>query len=160
MATLTYMEIERKYLVVSGAYKKEAEAISHIVQGFLNTDPMRTVRIRIQNEKAYLTIKGISNEAGTIREEWELEIDRDMALQMLDICEESLIEKNRYHVRVGDQVYEVDEFLGDNAGLVIAEIELNSEDEKFSQPGWLGDEVTGDVRYYNSQLSKNPFMRW
>jgi CYTH domain-containing protein len=154
------IEIERKFLVLSEAFKKEAFQHTRIVQGFLNTDPERTVRVRIRGEKAYLTVKGISNEAGTIRTEWEKEIDVSEAEKLIKLCEESVIEKERYEVQVGDHVFEVDEFFGKNSGLIIAEIELSSENERFEKPSWLGKEVTGDIKYYNSQLSKKPFETW
>ena len=154
------MEIERKFLVISQDYRKEATADLTILQGFLSTDPERTVRIRIQNNEALLTIKGISNKTGTVRKEWEFPIDIDAAREMLLICERPLIEKKRYLVSVGNHLFEIDEFYGENEGLIIAEIELESEDEAFIKPTWLGTEVTGDIRYYNSQLSKKPFRAW
>ncbi len=154
------MEIERKFLVVSEDYKQEAVSSSHIIQGFLNTDPERTVRIRIRDDEACLTIKGKSNEAGTIRHEWEVDIAFEMAKELLQISEGPVIEKTRYLVVVGKHTFEVDEFAGDNEGLVIAEIELSEEKEVFGRPEWLGREVTGDVKYYNSQLSKIPYKEW
>lgn len=154
------MEIERKFLVISPDYRKEAKSSSHIIQGFLNTDPERTVRIRIKDEEAFLTVKGKSNIAGTIRNEWEMKIEREAALQMLDICERPLIEKVRYLIEMGDHQFEVDEFAGENDGLILAEVELEQEDETFKKPQWLGKEVTGDIRYYNSQLIKKPFRLW
>jgi len=158
--TLHMIEIERKFQVTSQAYKKEAFKSTHIVQGFLNTHPMRTVRIRIKGNQGFLTVKGKSNEAGTIRTEWEKDIDVVEADSLLKLCEEGVIEKIRYEIKAGKHVFEVDEFLGDNLGLTIAEIELNEENEKFETPNWLGKEVTGDVKYYNSQLSKKPFKSW
>lgn len=154
------MEIERKFLVVSQDYRKEAISELSIIQGFLNTEPERTVRIRIQDNEAFLTVKGISNEAGTLRNEWEFNIDINAAREMMHICERPLIEKKRYLVKVGKHLFEVDEFYGDNEGLIIAEIELQTEDEDFIKPHWLGTEVTGDINYYNSQLSKKPFREW
>ncbi|WP_394748269.1 CYTH domain-containing protein [Spongiimicrobium salis] len=154
------IEIERKFLVNSDAYKQQAFRKERIVQGFLNTAPERTVRIRIQGEKAYLTIKGKSNKQGTSRFEWEKVIPKTDAEALLPLCEKGVIEKVRYHVSCEDHVYEVDEFFGDNAGLVIAEIELRHEDEAFTRLDWLGREVTGDTRYYNSQLSKQPYNTW
>ena len=158
--TLHMIEIERKFQVTSQSYKKEAYKSTRIVQGFLNTDPNRTVRIRIKGNQGFLTVKGKSNEAGTIRTEWEKEIEAAEAETLLTLCEEGLIEKIRYEIKAGKHVFEVDEFFGDNLGLTIAEIELNEENEKFDKPHWLGKEVTGDVKYYNSMLSKKPFKAW
>ena len=154
------IEIERKFQVTSEAFKKDAFKSTRIVQGFLNTHPMRTVRIRIKGDQGFLTVKGISNEAGTIRTEWEKEIDVDKADSLLKLCEEGIIEKMRYEIKTGKHIFEVDEFFGENLGLTIAEIELNEEHESFEKPNWLGKEVTGDVKYYNSQLSKKPFKTW
>ena len=154
------LEIERKFLVLSEAFKKEAFTQTRIIQGFLNTHPERTVRVRIRGEKAFITVKGISNTAGTIRTEWENEIDVSDAENLLKLCEEGMIEKIRYEVKVGNHVFEVDEFFGSSEGLIIAEVELFSENESFEKPAWLGKEVTGDIKYYNSQLSKKPFKTW
>ncbi len=154
------IEIERKYLVRSDAYKEEALSKERIVQGFLNTHPSRTVRIRISGDFGYLTVKGRSNESGTSRFEWEKEITVHEAESLLKLCEEGNIEKMRYRVHVGKHVFEVDEFYGKNEGLVLAEIELDGENEQFQKPDWLGQEVTGDIKYYNSQLSKQPFKSW
>lgn len=154
------IEIERKYLVRSNAYKTEAISKERIVQGFLNTHPSRTVRIRISGDFGYLTVKGSSNESGTSRFEWEKEITVHEAESLLKLCEEGNIEKMRYRVHVGKHVFEIDEFHGDNEGLVIAEIELEQEDEVFDIPHWLGHEVTGQAQYYNSQLSRKPFKYW
>ena len=154
------MEIERKFLVVSEDYKHEAVSSSQIIQGFLNTDPERTVRIRIRDKEAWLTIKGKSNEAGTIRNEWEIAIAYEMARELLAISEGPVIEKIRYLVPAGDHTFEVDKFYGDNDGLVIAELELDEEDEEYLSPPWLGREVTGEIKYYNSQLSKTPYKEW
>ena len=154
------MEIERKFLVSSDQYRHEAEEVNHLVQGFLNTDPHRTVRVRVYNNKGYLTIKGISSNSGVSRKEWEFEIDPGQAKELMVLSEDPVIEKKRYLVRAGNHRFEVDEFEGANAGLVIAEIELQREDEEFDKPSWLGKEVTGDIKYYNAQLSKNPFGKW
>ncbi len=154
------IEIERKFLISSDSYKRVATTKSRIVQGFLNTDPNRTVRIRIRADKGFITIKGMSNTSGTSRFEWEKEIAVHEAEALLLRCEKSILEKIRYEVPVGKHIFEVDEFSGNNKGLVMAEVELNSEDEVFEKPDWLGKEVTGDVRYYNSQLSKMPFANW
>lgn len=157
---MEYLEIERKFLVNSDAYKVEAKSQTKIRQGFLNRDPERTVRVRIKSDKGYLTIKGKGNDSGTTRFEWEKEISHTEAADLIDLCEPILIEKNRYKVFMGKHVFEVDEFLGANTGLVIAEVELKHEDEEFIRPNWLGDEVTGEDKYYNSQLSINPFKDW
>jgi len=154
------LEIERKFLVLSEEYKSEAYQKTKIVQGFLNTHKERTVRIRVKGEKAFLTIKGISNLKGTTRLEWEKEIPVSEAEMLLNLCEPNLIEKTRFEIKVNNHIFEVDEFYGENEGLVIAEIELSSENETFTKPSWLGKEVTGDVRFYNSQLSKKPYRNW
>ena len=154
------MEIERKFLVTSDQYRREADEVSYMVQGFLNTDPYRTVRVRLYNNKGYLTIKGISSKSGTTRNEWEFEIDVESARELMELAEDLLVEKKRYLVRLGKHCIEVDEFEGSNAGLVIAEIELQHEDEEFERPAWLGKEVTGEIKYYNAQLSKKPFEKW
>ncbi|WP_420320738.1 CYTH domain-containing protein [Flagellimonas sp.] len=157
---MEHLEIERKFLVKSEAYKEEANNQTRIVQGFLNTHPERTVRVRIKGDKAFLTVKGMSNASGTTRFEWEMEIAVPEAINLIDLCEEVILEKIRYKVPSGDHIFEVDEFLGENKGLVVAEIELDHEDEPFEKPVWLGKEVTGEVQYYNSQLSKKPFKIW
>ncbi len=154
------LEIERKFLIISQVYKNEAFNSTRIVQGFLNTHPERTVRVRIKGDKGFITVKGKSNDAGTIRTEWENEIRLTEAEMLLKICEEGIIEKTRYEIRAGDHIFEVDEFSGDNQGLIIAEIELSSENEAFEKPKWLGKEVTGEIKYYNSQLSNQPFNTW
>ncbi|MBX2827551.1 MAG: CYTH domain-containing protein [Flavobacteriaceae bacterium] len=154
------IEIERKFLVNTDAYKSEAFSKKRIVQGFLNTHPERTVRVRIKGEKGFITIKGISNETGTSRFEWEKEISVQEAEVLIPLCEKGIIDKVRYEVKLKNHIFEIDEFLGDNVGLTLAEIELNDEGEDFPKPHWLGDEVTGDVRYYNSQLSKQPYTQW
>jgi len=154
------IEIERKFLVVSEAYKNDAVRKYRIVQGFLNTDPERTIRIRIKGELGFITVKGKSNKSGTTRFEWEKSIDLSEAKNLLNLCEEGVLEKYRYEVKIGKHVYEVDEFHGVNKGLVVAEIELQNEGETFIKPKWLGEEVTGDIKYYNSQLSQKPFSAW
>ena|SRR5690606_30168197 len=153
-------ETERKFLVTSSEFKKKAFKKNRVVQAFLNTDPQRTVRVRINAGNAYLTIKGSSNVSGMTRFEWEKEIEVDEAEELLKLCLPGKIEKIRHFVEVGSHIYEIDEFLNDNEGLVIAEIELHSEDEVFEMPSWLGEEVTGQIKYYNSQLSQNPFGNW
>ena len=154
------MEIERKFLVNSDEYRRAAHAQILIIQGFISTDPERTVRVRLYNDKGYITIKGISNKQGTSRMEWEFEIDPGQARELMELSAEPLIEKIRFLVQVGDHLFEVDEFEGENAGLIIAELELDSENEDFPKPAWLGEEVTGDPKYYNAQLSKIPFNQW
>ncbi|MBU3820498.1 CYTH domain-containing protein [Flavobacteriaceae bacterium XHP0103] len=154
------IEIERKFLVTSNAFKQEANRKYRITQGFLNTDKERTVRVRVKGDKGVLTIKGLSENRGLSRFEWEKDITVTDAENLLKICEKGVIDKIRYEVMVGNHIFEVDEFFGDNKGLVIAEIELDNENEFFEKPIWLGKEVTGDVRYYNSQLSKQPFKTW
>jgi len=153
-------EVERKFLVLNDDYRKEAFSTINIQQGFLNTDPYRTVRVRLAGDQAQITIKGISSENGTTRYEWEKEIPFSEAETLLRLCELNLIEKKRYLINSGAFVFEVDEFLGENEGLVIAEIELEFEEQEFIKPNWLGKEVTGDVRYYNSLLAKTPYRNW
>lgn len=154
------IEIERKFLVTSEAFKNEAFKVVRIIQGFLNRDPERTVRVRLKDEEGVLTVKGLSSDDGLIRFEWEKEIAKVDAKRLLEFCEEGVIDKIRYEVKVGNHVFEVDEFFGDNKGLIIAEIELKTEDEIFEKPDWLGKEVTGDTKYYNSQLSIQPYTLW
>lgn len=154
------IEIERKFLVLSNDFINDAFAQKRIVQGYLSSNPERTVRVRIKGDKGYLTIKGKSSANGTTRLEWEREISLMDAETLLNICESGIIDKVRYEVKVGHHVYEVDIFSGENDGLVMAEIELESESETFERPKWLGEEVTNDERYYNAYLSKNPFTRW
>ncbi|WP_456406888.1 CYTH domain-containing protein [Caldithrix abyssi] len=153
-------EIERKFLVKDDSFKQQAFKSTRIVQGYLSSVPERTVRVRIKGEKGYLTIKGIGNASGASRFEWEMEIPKEDAENLLKICEPGVIDKTRYLVKNGDLTFEVDEFYGENEGLVIAEIELKSEDQAFEKPAWLGREVTGDTRFYNSMLMKNPFKNW
>ena len=154
------IEIERKFLVKSKVFKEAAMSQNRIVQGFLNTNPERTVRVRIKGAQGFLTIKGKSNKTGTARYEWEKNIAVADAEELLQLCEEGVIEKIRYEIRQGNHVFEVDEFYGLNAGLIVAEVELSEENEVFQKPVWLGSEVTGQPKYYNSQLSKHPFKKW
>ena len=153
-------EIERKFLVTSEAFKKEAFAQNRIAQGYLSAVAERTVRVRIKGNKGFLTIKGASNTSGLTRFEWEKEIPVNEAAALLKLCEKGIIDKIRFEVKMGNHVFEIDEFYGDNEGLVMAEIELKSETETFEKPSWLGKEVTSDNRYYNSYLSKNPYKNW
>jgi len=157
---MNMIEIERKFLVVSEEYKSESYKSTRITQGFLSTDPERTVRVRIKGNQGFLTIKGKSNTSGTSRFEWEKEIDLQEAEALFKLCKKGIIDKIRYEVKSNMHIYEIDEFFGDNNGLVVAEIELNSEEEFFEKPNWLGVEVTGEVKYYNSKLSTTPFCEW
>jgi adenylate cyclase len=152
-------EIERKFLV-KGEFKNLASKETRIVQGYLSSVPERTVRVRIKGDKGFITIKGIGSASGATRYEWEKEIPTSEVEELLKICEPGVIDKSRFLVKVGNHTFEVDEFYGENKGLTIAEIELSSESESFVKPDWLGDEVTGDTKYYNSMLMKNPFTKW
>ena len=154
------IEIERKFLITSDEYKTAAFAKNEIAQGYLNSTPERTVRVRIKGNKGYLTIKGKGNESGMSRFEWEKEIPVSEAKSLLELCEKGFISKTRFEIKVGNHVYEVDEFYGENSGLVVAEIELQSETETFEKPSWLGNEVTNNEQYYNAYLSKTPFKNW
>lgn len=153
-------EIERKFLVVNDDFKSHSFKTKYIKQGFLNSHKERVVRIRIIDDNAYLTVKGISNVTGTSRFEWEKPISTKEAENLMLLCEPGIIEKKRYYHKVGDHIFEVDEFFGANEGLVIAEIELSHEQEFFEKPNYLGLEVTGEEKYYNSNLSTNPFNKW
>ena len=155
----THIEIERKFLV-AGDFMQDACDSQHIAQGYLCSSSGRTVRVRLKGEKGYLTIKGPTGENGMSRYEWEKEIPAEEASQLIALCESGLIDKTRYIVPYGDHTFEVDVFHGDNEGLVIAEVELRSEDEEFQRPVWLGKEVTGDRRYYNSMLIRHPYKMW
>ena len=154
-----FQEIERKFLV-NGDYKSCAESHHRIVQGYICSDPARTVRVRISGNKGYITVKGRNRDGELARFEWEKEISVHEAEALLDLCEPGVIEKYRYIVPFEGHVFEVDEFYGANEGLVMAEVELTSENETIISPDWLGDEVTGDRRYYNSYLSVHPFNTW
>ena len=152
-------EIERKFLV-TGAFKSSATKSIRITQGYLSSLPERTVRVRIQGDKGFITIKGVGNDSGISRFEWEKEIPVAEAEELLKICESGIIDKTRYLVPAGNHIFEVDEFYGDNEGLILAEVELTSEGELFEKPAFIGQEVTGDVNYYNSMLVKNPYKKW
>ena len=154
------LEIERKFLVKDDSYKRMAYHASRIAQGYICSSRGRTVRVRIRDDKGYLTIKGPSDQQGLGRYEWEKEIPLGEAQELMKLCEPGMIDKTRYLVRSGKHVFEVDEFYGENEGLTIAEVELESEDENYEKPDFVGDEVTGDVRYYNSFLMKKPFCSW
>lgn len=152
-------EIERKFLV-QGEFKSSAYASERIVQGYLSSVPERTVRVRALGDKGFLTIKGVADKEGVSRYEWEKEIPVSEALELMKLCEPGIIDKVRYFVKCGTHIFEVDEFQGENAGLIMAEVELRSAAEDFERPGWLGEEVTGDKRYYNAMLSKQPYAKW
>ena len=154
------LEIERKYLVLDDSYKREAFSSYHIQQGYICSGRGRTVRIRIRDERAYLTIKGPSVNGGLSRSEFEYAIPLADAQELMKLCEPGIIDKTRWLVKSGDFTFEVDEFHGDNAGLVVAEVELQSETDQPVLPSFIGKEVTGDRRYYNSQLRSNPYSNW
>lgn len=153
------LEIERKFLV-KGDFKSHAHQCEDVAQGYLSSVAERAVRVRLKGNKAFITVKGMSSDDGRSRYEWEKEISTEDARDLLALCEPGRIEKKRYLIDCGEHTYEVDEFLGDNEGLVVAEVELNAVDEHFEKPDWLGDEVTGDEKYYNAALSKYPFKNW
>lgn len=156
------LEIERKFLVHKrdGEYKKQAYSSSRIKQGYICSGHGRTVRVRVRDEKGYLTIKGPSSHGGMTRYEFEKEITLDEAEHLMSLCEPGIIDKTRYLVKSGDHTFEVDEFYGENDGLVMAEVELHSEDEAYDKPNFIAEEVTGDKRFYNSYLRKMPFSVW
>ncbi|MBR1388110.1 MAG: CYTH domain-containing protein [Prevotella sp.] len=154
------LEIERKFLVTDDSYKRQAYDSSRIVQGYICSSHGRTVRVRIRDGRGYLTIKGPSENGGLSRYEFEKEIAGGEAEQLMKLCEPGIIDKTRYLVKSGSHTFEVDEFHGENDGLVMAEVELGAEDEPYEKPDFIGKEVTGDRRYYNSQLRANPFSAW
>ena len=154
------LEIERKFLVSDPQILARASKKNYLKQGYLNRNPARTVRVRIQDNQGLLTVKGKSNESGTTRIEWETQIDVPDAEDLLALCEPGIIEKYRHLIAVDGHLFEVDQFLGANEGLLLAEIELPTEDATFPKPAWLGKEVTGDKRYYNSYLSETPYSEW
>lgn len=154
------IEIERKFLVKGDSYKELAYSSSRIVQGYICSARGKTVRVRIRDDKGYLTIKGPSSSDGLGRYEWEKEIPLDEARELMKLCEPGMIDKTRYLVRSGIHTFEVDEFYGENEGLVVAEVELSDENESFEKLDFIGDEVTGVVKYYNSFLMKQPFKSW
>lgn len=154
------IEIERKFLVLNNDFLNEFKQKHKIVQGYLNSNPNRAVRVRIKDNEAFITVKGIGNETGMSRFEWEKEISIIEAEQLIQLCEPRIIDKIRYLVPFENQLIEVDVFNGENQGLILAEIEINSEKTQIIKPSWLGKEVTNDNRYYNSYLSKNPFKKW
>ena len=150
-------EIERKFLVNKDLFQPTDEG-EYIAQGYLSSTPERTVRVRIKNHKGFLTVKG--KNSGISRNEFEYEIPKSDAEELLKLCEPSIIIKRRHIFKINDSEWEVDIFEGDNKGLIVAEIELNSEDETFGKPVWLGEEVSFDSKYYNSNLSKQPYKLW
>ena len=154
------LEIERKFLVVGDAYKRQAYASSYIKQGYICSERGRTVRVRLRGDCGYLTIKGPSTDNGLSRYEFEKEITLEEARELFKLCEPGIVEKTRYLVRSGNHTFEVDEFHGDNEGLVMAEVELVAPDDPIVKPDFIGQEVTGDRRYYNSQLRQHPFTTW
>lgn len=153
-------ENERKFLVTSEAFMDLASSVHYINQGYLNSDPNRTVRIRIQDDQGIMTIKGIGDAKGFSRFEWEQNIDLADAKALFALAEPSPIEKQRYRVLIGKHWWDVDVFLGTNAGLILAEIELTHWEDEFERPEWIDQEVTGDPRFYNSSLSKRPYSTW
>lgn len=153
-------EIERKFLVFGDWYKEMSHEHSRIRQGYICSGRGRTVRVRIRDSRGYLTIKGPSLNGGLSRYEFEKEITLEEAEQLMRLCEPGIIDKTRFLVRSGEHVFEVDEFHGQNEGLVMAEVELRSEDDKYEKPDFIGKEVTGDRRFYNSSLRAMPFSAW
>ena len=153
-------EIERKFLVKDGSFKKQAYNASRIKQGYICSGRGRTVRVRIRDEKGYLTIKGPTHPSGMSRYEWEKEIPLNEAEELMKLCEPGIIDKTRFLVKAGTHTFEVDEFYGDNQGLVVAEVELNNISESFEKPDFIAEEVTGQVKYYNSFLMKTPYKEW
>ena len=153
-------EIERKFLADKDLDVESLGPTTRIVQGYLSSVKERTVRIRVKGDKGFLTIKGMGNKSGTSRYEFEKEITIEEAQELLKICEPGVIDKTRTCVKSGDHIFEIDKFYGDNEGLVVVEVELKAENEKFIAPSWINNEVTGDPKYYNSMLMKNPFKNW
>ena len=154
------LEIERKFLVKDDSYRQLAYSSSRILQGYICSGHGRTVRVRRRDRSAFLTIKGPSADGGLSRYEFEKEITLDEAKHLFALCEPGIIDKTRYLVRSGQHVFEVDEFYGENKGLVIAEVELSAPDEAYEKPDFIGEEVTGDRRYYNSYLRQLPYSKW
>ena len=154
------IEIERKFLVTSTAYKKAAYNFYDMVQGYIAHEKGNSVRVRITNTEAVMTIKGPSDSKGMSRYEWNHQIPVEDAKELLKLSQGGVIEKRRYLVHSGPHVFEIDEFYGDNEGLVIAEVELQSENKTFEKPSFVGKEVTGDRRYYNAYLTTNPYKSW
>ena len=154
------LEIERKFLVCGEDYKQQAFHHSRIKQGYISSRRGATVRVRLRDGQGFLTMKGPSDAKGMSRYEFEKEISAEEAAHLFELCEPGIIDKTRYLVRAGNHTFEVDEFYGDNEGLVMAEVELQSETETFEKPSFIGQEVTGDRRYYNSHLREYPYSQW
>lgn len=154
------IEIERKFLVLNDSYKREALGHSHIQQGYICSNEGRTARVRIRDNRAYLTIKGPTPEGGLPCYEFEKEITLEEGRQLMRLCEPGIIDKVRWLVRSGEHTFEIDEFFGENEGLVMAEVELSSVDDEVLIPAFIGKEVTGDPRYFNSHLRINPYRTW
>lgn len=154
------LEIERKYKAKNTTFLNETKISFKINQGYLNSSAERTVRVRTKDNKGFITIKGKSNSSGTTRFEWEKEIPFDEAIELLKLCEDYIIEKTRHIVIYENKTFEIDVFEGKNSGLTIVEVELENENEKIKLPEWIGDEVTGDEKYYNSFISNHPFCNW
>lgn len=154
------LEIERKFLVTDDSYKTMAFHSDRIAQGYLCREGGNSARVRVRGDKGYLTIKGPSMDGGLSRFEWEKEIPESEAWELLKLCHGGIIDKTRHLVKCGNHTFEVDEFHGDNDGLVVAEVELENADETFERPPFLGKEVTGYKRYYNSSLTRFPFKCW
>lgn len=154
------IEIERKFRVKNTTFLENIKTSFKITQGYLNLDKNRTVRVRIKDSQGVITIKGVSSDNGLSRFEWEKEISYEDAVQLMSLREGFVIDKTRFIVPFGEVVFEVDVFGGANKGLIIAEVELQSENQIFEKPDWLGEELTGDERYYNAYLSNHPFSTW
>lgn len=154
------LEIERKFSIKSTTFLANIKESYNITQGYLNSDKHRTVRVRTKGPKAYITVKGVSSSTGLSRFEWEKEISVEDAESLLLLCEDFIIRKTRYIVPFNGVIFEVDVFKDANEGLIIAELELQAEDQQFEKPDWLGEELTGDERYYNAYLSNHPYTTW
>ena len=154
------IEIERKFLVKDQSYENEVVTSRAIKQGFLSTDPNRTVRIRVEETRGFITVKGISTDGGVSRFEWENPLSKAAAEALFKLCLPGKIEKTRHVVSVGSHLFEVDVFGGDNQGLIVAEGELSEPNQAFEKPAWLGVEVTGEKKYYNASLSQHPYKDW
>lgn len=154
------IEIERKFLVTDDSYKAMAFSTNRIAQGYLCREGGNSARVRVRGKKGYITVKGPSLDGGLSRYEWEKEIPESEARELLKLCHGAIIDKCRYLVNYEGHIFEVDEFYGDNEGLTVAEVELKSTDENFEKPPFLGKEVTGEKRYYNSSLTRFPYKMW
>ena len=154
------IEIERKFIVTNDSYKALAFQSDRIAQGYICREGGNSARVRVRGNKGYITIKGPSLDGGLSRFEWEKVIPPAEALELLKLCNGGIIDKTRHLVKCGAHTFEVDEFFGDNKGLVIAEVELSNADEEFEKPEFIGKEVTGDKRYYNSSLTRFPYKSW